>query len=336
MKTSSLHSLMAVIVGIMIALALVALSAPAARAERDRAPMSQSRDRVTVRGEVVRLGDLFTNTGDKAKVFVDQAPKPGAEAVYDVHRLHALASAHGLVWRAHSWSERVVVERAARRIGETEILAAVRDSLERENIEGKWDFAVASRGLSLTVAASDAPSLTVTSLHLNRRTGHFTATVGAGRGHGEEAHVTVSGRIERLVEVPTLNRRLATGEVIRRTDIVWTDMRLNQVNRNTLTDVERLIGMTPKRPLRPRQPIRAADIRPPRLVTKGAIVTMTLKTPHMVLTSKGRALEHGALGETIRVRNTQSRTIVEGEVTSQGAVRVTATALPPVVSAARR
>ena len=336
MKSSTLNPLMAVILGIMIALALVALSAPPVHAEPDRAPMSQSRDRVTVRGDVVHLGDLFTNTGDKSQAVVDQAPKPGSETVYDVNRLHALASAHGLVWRAHSWSEHVVVERAAQHIGEAEILAAVRESLEDQNIEGKWDLEVASRGLSLTVPTTDAPRLSVTSLRYSRRTGHFIATVGTGSGDNEGAHVTVSGQVERLIEVPTLNRRMVNGDVIRRGDIAWTDMRVDQVSRNIVTDAERLMGMTPKRAIAPERPIRSADIRPPRLVVKGAIVTMILKTPHMVLTSKGRALENGALGETIRVRNTQSKTIIEGEVMPQGAVQVTATTFAPLLSAARR
>jgi flagella basal body P-ring formation protein FlgA len=42
----------------------------------------------------------------------------------------------------------------------------------------------------------------------------------------------------------------------------------------------------------------------------------------MTLTSKGRAMENGAKGQSIRVQNTQSKIVVEGEVVSPGTVRV--------------
>ena len=78
------------------------------------------------------------------------------------------------------------------------------------------------------------------------------------------------------------------------------------------------------------KPLMNGDVRAPRLVTKGSLVTMVLKTPHMVLTSKGKALGHAAKGETVKVMNTQSKTVIEGEVTATGMVWVTATAFMPL------
>ncbi|MDX1486321.1 MAG: hypothetical protein R3229_17760, partial [Alphaproteobacteria bacterium] len=79
-----------------------------AAADQKSVGVSYSRTLSTVSENTVRLGDLFTNTGGKSDTIVDQAPPPGGEAIYDVHRLASIARAHGLVWQAQSWSERVV------------------------------------------------------------------------------------------------------------------------------------------------------------------------------------------------------------------------------------
>jgi hypothetical protein len=50
----------------------------------------------------------------------------------------------------------------------------------------------------------------------------------------------------------------------------------------------------------------------------------------MVLTSKGTALEHGARGDTIKVMNTQSKTVIEGTVTSTGTIEVSVAAFSPL------
>jgi flagella basal body P-ring formation protein FlgA len=68
--------------------------------------------------------------------------------------------------------------------------------------------------------------------------------------------------------------------------------------------------------------LRASDVMPARLVTRGALVTLKIETPYMQLTAQGRALQDGAEGETVRVNNTQSNRMVEGTVTGPGVVLI--------------
>ena len=65
-------------------------------------------------------------------------------------------------------------------------------------------------------------------------------------------------------------------------------------------------------------------MRAPVVVAKGATVTMSYRMPTMALTVAGRALEDGAMGETIRVLNIQSNRVIEAAVASAGLVNVTA------------
>jgi flagella basal body P-ring formation protein FlgA len=89
-----------------------------------------------------------------------------------------------------------------------------------------------------------------------------------------------------------------------------------------ILEPEDLAGFSPKRTLRAGTPIRVAEVQPPVVVSKGALVTLVLDTPSMTLTARGRALEDGGDGDTIRVTNAQSRTTVQGVVTGAGKVAV--------------
>lgn len=323
--------------GMWLAIVSMPLPTHAGPAEQGTPSLSLSRGDVTVTDGVVRLGDLFTNTGTSAGQPVDQAPVPGAQAAYDVYRLEAIARAHGLAWQARSWSEKVVVRRAGQTIGDGQIRMVLRDALqERLNFGAKWDIELANRDLTITLPLEKPATLAVERLRHNPATGQFVAVIAAPAGDPEAKRLNVAGRLHRLVEVPTLVRRMSNGDIIGKNDITWVTMRSDRVNRNVITNAEGLIGATPARTLMAGKPLLSGEIRAPRIVTKGALVTLMLRTPHMILTSKGRALQHGAKGDVIRVMNSQSKTIIEGEVSAAGTVVVTAAPLMPAAQAARR
>ncbi len=307
-----------------------------AAAQQQAVLVSYSRSQVTVSESVVRLGDLFTNTGAKAGNSVDRAPHPGSETVYDVHRLAAVARAHGLVWQAQSWSERVVVKRPGQTINADEIRAAINAALEIKGLSGKWRLVLSNRQPRLSVPLGQPAIANVASLQFRERTGRFVAVVTGGADTAGQPRLTVSGRVHRLLDIPTLNRRLKAGDIIGPSDIRWVTMRADRINRNVITDAESLIGMTPKRIAAAGEILRNGDMRRPRMVKKGRIVTMVLTTPHMVLTSKGRAMEHGARGDTIKIMNLKSKAMIEAEITGTNSVRITTIFSLPTISTARK
>ena len=68
--------------------------------------------------------------------------------------------------------------------------------------------------------------------------------------------------------------------------------------------------------------MRLAELRALVLVPKGTLVNLVYETDAMRLTVRGQAMEEGAAGQIIRVVNTHSAIVVEGEVTAAGTVRV--------------
>ena len=303
----------------VLAIALAAASADAA----------QTRNVVTVKGDLVRLGDLFEGLGEKASVAIAHAPAPGGRAVYNATRLASFAYSHGIAWRPVSRFDRVIIKRASQIISREEIHAALRGELKKRGIARGSEVEFTNRRTYFHLPIGVPATLAVQNLIYERRTGRFTATVTAPADHRSPASLVVTGRVYKIIEVPVLNRRVPRGGVITADDIDWVRLPATQVRRNIIVDEDRLIGKTPRRGLRAGQPIRNGDVRAPVVVAKGSLVTMILKTRSMVLTSKGRAIENGAIGDTVKIMNTRSKTVIEAVVAGVNRVTVSSTVILP-------
>ena len=122
--------------------------------------------------------------------------------------------------------------------------------------------------------------------------------------------------------MPVLNRRVNAGEIISRADIGWIEVNANQISGNLAASEADLINRTPRRSLAINTPVYLYEVQQPRLVTRGQLVTMVLRTRNMTLTTQGKATQDGAAGEVIRVVNTQSNRTVDATVLSANEVTV--------------
>jgi flagella basal body P-ring formation protein FlgA len=117
---------------------------------------------------------------------------------------------------------------------------------------------------------------------------------------------------------------MAAGEVIGESDVELLPIRADRLDRNAATSPAQLVGMTPARGLRAGRAVKVSEVHAPLLVSKGALVTMTVNAPGLTLTATGRALDDGADGEIVRVLNVQSKRTVEGVVVGQNQIRIPA------------
>ncbi len=124
------------------------------------------------------------------------------------------------------------------------------------------------------------------------------------------------------IEVAVPVRRLRAGEVIGSADIAWVSLPLARVGDGVAIDAEELIGMSPRRTLTADQPVRRSDLRLPIVVHRGDGIAMVLEAPGLQVTARGRALEDGAMGETIRVVNVDSNRTIDALVTGPNTVSV--------------
>jgi flagella basal body P-ring formation protein FlgA len=304
----------------------LALAAPAAADQVEAGGPVRLKPSVVVEDSVLRLGDLFDGLGELAETAVARAPAPGSRVELNARWLAALADGYGVAWQPDSALVGTVVARASRILDAPRIEIELRQALAARGLAGDFAIVLDDPGVRLHLPVSAEPTLGLTGLALDPASGRFTARVVAPAGTTPLATATITGRAERMTEVAVLRRRMVPGEVITRDDIEWLRLGAKRLAGNVVVDPASLIGQSPRRPIRPGKPVRAADLREPVLVPKNSLVVLRLETDRMVLTAQGRALQDGASGEVIRVMNTKSNTIITGVVAESGLVQVARTA----------
>ena len=281
---------------------------------------AQLKNNISINADVIRVGDIFADSGDAADIVVGKAPAPGKRRMFDRTRLVVIARNAKLDWTPRGRFVRVDVRRASRVVGSMEIEDAVSQALTAGGMRGDREVKLLNRGLKIHVATDQAVAFEVTEAAYNERTGRFTAMLTVRGNAGAAGRVRVTGRVYTLVDVPVLNRRVRPGEPIGRRDIDWVRMRAERLARNAILDESSIVGQTPRRFVRAGAPLRQSDVRAPVIVTKGSLVTLKFRTRNMILTAKARAAQDGARGDTIRVVNIRSKRTIEGVVDGAGSV----------------
>ncbi len=303
-------------------LAVSGLAFSSAAAESEPQGLVLLKTKVVVEGPVLHLGDLFEGLGEKDAIPVARAPAPGKRIQIDARWLAAVAQAYGVPWRPSSRLDRALIERASVVIETRQLEDAALDALRQRGVGGRISLVFDNPAMRLHLPSDVAPTLLVTGLSHNPETGRFTAHLVAPAQGTPLARATLTGRAIEMIEVPALRRRMVPGEVIHERDIEWLSLRADRIARNAVRDVANLVGKSPRRPIRAGAAVLGNQLREPILVPKNSLVTIRLQTARMILTVQGRAMEPGAMGDVIRVMNTNTSKIISAGVTDSGAVEV--------------
>ncbi|MGE4220248.1 MAG: flagellar basal body P-ring formation chaperone FlgA [Alphaproteobacteria bacterium] len=278
---------------------------------------------VVVEDSQIRLGDLFQGAGKHAETAIAQSPPPGRRIVLDANWLYRVAHAYKVDWRPASNLDQATVERASQVLGPERLADALIPALQDQMasldpLEIEFD----NRLVQINLPTSMPATIGIGTLDFDRRSNRFSAVLTAPRDHPDAIRIAVTGKAYRLVQVPVPTRRIREGEVIRDRDLDMQMVREDSIDRTAFLDPERVVGMSPRRVLDEGRPVRSADVRKPLIVQKGALVTILYRTPYMMLSARGRAMQDGAQGESVRVTNTQSKQTIEGIVTASGEISV--------------
>jgi flagella basal body P-ring formation protein FlgA len=170
--------------------------------------------------------------------------------------------------------------------------------------------------------AADARPIVVEEVTTDASGRRFAARVAMPIGSGNIHRQTLTGQLHRLAQVPVPTRAIGRGETIQAEDLEWVQLKDSRIGTSVVVEASELVGHAVRSPLRPGAPVRATQIRKPVVVAKGSLVLLVLERQGMALSARARALEDGGVGETIRVSNLQSSTVVEGTVTGPGRIDV--------------
>lgn len=322
----SISIILALVAGFMVAIAT------AAEASQDTVPTASPafpsadpsgpvmlREVVSITDEVIYLSDLFMNVDDRlADKVVAYAPEPGRQAAYGAQWLYRVAHHYRLDWRPRTLRDQAVVTRESFVIEREQIEETIKFHLVEQGMDPEMNAELANRNIRLFLPVDEMPDIAVDDLRYDERTKRFTAMISAPANSPNAQTYRLTGRVFQVTEIPVLTRHITAYEVITQHDIEWQQVRSDKVSRETAMDLSDLVGMSPKRGLRPGLPVRLSEIAAPLVVSKKSLVTIIFQHPFMTLTAQGRSLQSGAVGDVIRVRNVQSNKIVDAEVIGAG------------------
>jgi flagella basal body P-ring formation protein FlgA len=83
-----------------------------------------------------------------------------------------------------------------------------------------------------------------------------------------------------------------------------------------------VIGKVARRTLLPGRPIPTVAVEEPRAVTTGALVSLVYEHDGLSIVTTAQALQNGAVGQAVQVRNLDSGIVVTGVVQADGSISI--------------
>jgi len=169
----------------------------------------------------------------------------------------------------------------------------------------------------------DGPVDAVRDIGLDPRTGLFQARI-LSNGHAVE----LSGRADVEVTMPVPVRRIRPGEVIEPSDLTTMRLSLDRAGAGFIATADALVGQSPRRQLSAGRLVQVGSVGAPIVVQRNRPVTLVYEDGALLLAARGRALQEGGVGDSVRVMNIASSTVVTGTVTGAETVSVSGPRVP--------
>jgi flagella basal body P-ring formation protein FlgA len=276
-----------------------------------------------VEGGVVTVGDVFTDISEeKAGQILAGAPQPGQDIVLNAAMLKRIAVAMDIPWRPATISDQVVVRSAATVVGPEYLEKKLREHLDDLGTLGKFSIAITGMAPQIILPANKPAHAELETLKFDYERDIFEASFKAPSIQDPVSQLTITGKIDRLLDVPVLSRTTRAGELIGKPDLKWVEISSSKIQKDTLLYAEDILGMTPRRVIEQGRPLKENDLQAPILVGRGDDVILRLQSGSLELTAKGRALQNGAKGDLVRVVNDNSSRSIEGIVTGDREVTI--------------
>ena len=277
---------------------------------------------VTARGDVLTLGDLIEGAApETAQRPLFRAPALGATGTIQARRIADAVAGLGLGPVETGGRVQVSVQRAARRVTQPEIEAALKRALESGYGVDPRNLAIRLDGEAPTLLAPlDLNGQAVAlDLSYDPRSRRIAGLITLGE---RQASLRASGQVMEIREVAVLGRSLNRGETINAVDLNLERRPREATPSDAQGSLGDLAGQVAQRSLSAGAILRSGDLAPPDLVARGEAVTILFDSPGLNLSLRGLANEAGRLGAIITVTNPVSKKILSATVTGPGRVSV--------------
>ncbi|HBO58375.1 MAG TPA: flagella basal body P-ring formation protein FlgA [Alphaproteobacteria bacterium] len=280
------------------------------------------REKAEITADKIRLGDLFSGLPrDKENRVVADAPSLGKDVVLTADWLKKAAQKHAIDWTPADSGVSVSVRRAAREIGKADIASLLIKALKNNGLSDNAEIVLNGKNFPILVPKNAEYDISFEDIDFSRDAKAFSAKA-VIKTDEETQTVDLTGKVQTFVFVPTTRHALTAGQIVTEADVFMKKTPQERARRLKIAALGDLIGKEIKRPVRAGQPLDDSDVRVRPMITKGKAVTLSFVKGGIMLSAQGKALENGGLGDTVRVMNTQSKSVVQGTVTSPDTITI--------------
>lgn len=134
--------------------------------------------------------------------------------------------------------------------------------------------------------------------------------------------VNIGARLKVYDRVLVSSRPIPKGSKITANMIRLEEREVTRLHSGYFKTENNVVGAVARFSLSGNRVIKPGNVLPPTLVTRGEKVVIHANAKGISIRASGVALSDGALGEVVRVKNSQTERIIEGRVSAAGQVTV--------------
>jgi flagella basal body P-ring formation protein FlgA len=291
------------------------------------------REDVTVRGGTVTLGHIATFTPESdsrvdglSRIEVASAPSPGNAVSLNrsflQYKIGAAVSGKGDDIRLEI-PPAVSVRRSASIVSSEQLERIFKEHVRTHSAWDPEKMEFEKMDVPESVALPEGKvRWEIWDRGSDRYLGHVALTINFFVDGKQVRNVPVSGKVTLRQAVVRAARKIGSGQVVSREDVQLVHEQSVQLQRDVLTVLEDAIGKKAVRSIQAGQPIGAQMLEDPPVVKKGNRVLIVAANDLIRVSTSGKAVEDGRMGEEVRVVNLSSGKEIYATVTGPGTVEV--------------
>lgn len=139
----------------------------------------------------------------------------------------------------------------------------------------------------------------------------------------QQMNIVTAWRVKKVVNVLVAARDIPSRTILSETDVYFEQREVTKID-DVIYDIESVIGLEVKRPITSGTTVSKSMLMKPFVVRSGDNVAIVSRSGAIVVQAAGQALQGGAIGDVIRVRNLGSGKTVLARVENENTVVISA------------
>lgn len=133
-------------------------------------------------------------------------------------------------------------------------------------------------------------------------------------------YVPTTVKVYKPVVVTT--RPISRNELLTNNDVSLQEVDISSLNEGYFEDPSDVIDYVVNYPTRAGMILIPRAIAKPKIIVRGDMVSLVAESEGLIVRMHGMAMEDGALGDNIKIKNSSSKKVVEGIVMGSGTVKM--------------